>query len=228
MVCAEQTGAPDRVMHEAARRAEFNIFYTDRRADLVAAGLIAAMPRTLRRLRGLTGLRLRGPLPAARSDFAATDVPALARAVVEVYAANLRLIRLLAGAYGFRPLFFWQPVITTKRDKTADERFYESEFTSDLNARRELFATIIDERRGCPELTGAADAIDLSRLFDDHADPVYIDLYHLSEAGNAAVAEALLPAVAAAVAATNGHQPRASAARGQPPLTLPGVPLSRE
>ena len=56
MVCAEQTGAADRVMHEAARRAEFNIFYTDRRADLVKAGLIAAMPRTVRRLRELTGL----------------------------------------------------------------------------------------------------------------------------------------------------------------------------
>ena len=121
--------------------------------------------------------------------------------MVEAYAANLRLIRLLAGAYGFRPLFFWQPVITTKRDKTADERFFESEFTADLDARRRLFAAVIDERRRHPELADAADAIDLSRLFDDRPDPVYIDLYHLSEAGNAAVAEAMLPAVAAAIAA---------------------------
>ena len=37
--------------------------------------------------------------------------------------------------------------------------------------------------------------IDLSALFDDWTEPVYIDLYHLSEAGNAAVAEAMLPAV---------------------------------
>lgn len=199
MVCAEQTGAADRVMHEAARRAEFNIFYTDRRAELVAAGLIAAMPRTVRRLRELTGLPLRGPLPAGRSDLGAVDIPALARDVIEVYAANLRLIRLLAGAYGFRPLFFWQPVITTKRDKTADERFFEAEFTGDLGARRRLFAAVIDERRRHPELAEAADAIDLSRLFDDRRDPVYIDLYHLSEAGNEAVAAAMLPAVAAAV-----------------------------
>ena len=32
-------------------------------------------------------------------------------------------------------------------------------------------------------------------------DPVYVDLYHLSEAGNAAVAEAMLPHVARAAAA---------------------------
>jgi lysophospholipase L1-like esterase len=201
MVCAEQTGVADRVMHEAARRAEFNIFYTDRRADLVKAGLIAAMPRTVRRLRELTGLPLRGPLPAGRSDLAAVDIPTLARDVVDAYAANLRLIRLLAGAYSFRPLFFWQPVITTKRDKTADERFFESEFTGSLDARRRLFAAVIDERRRHPELAEAADAIDLSRLFDDRPDPVYIDLYHLSEAGNAAVAEAMLSALAAAVVA---------------------------
>jgi lysophospholipase L1-like esterase len=230
MVCAEQTGAADRVMHEAARRAEFNIFYTDRRADLVAAGLIAAMPRTVRRLRELTGLQLRGPLPPGRFDLAAVDIPALARQVVEAYAANLRLIRLLAGAYGFRPLFFWQPVITTKRDKTADERFFEAEFTSDLDVRRKLFAAVIDARRRHPELAAGDAAIDLSRLFDDRPDPVYIDLYHLSEAGNAAVAEAMLPAVATALATVATRHPRESesGSPGQPLVAGPGFPLPRE
>jgi lysophospholipase L1-like esterase len=222
MVCAEQTRAADRVMHEAARRAEFNIFYTDRRTDLVAAGLIAAMPRTVRRLRELTGLSLEGPLPAGRIDLAAVDIPRLARDVIEVYAANLRVIRLLAGAYGFRPLFFWQPVITTKRDKTADERFFEAEFTGDLEARRRLFSAVIDAQRRHPELAGAADAIDLSRLFDEYARPVYIDLYHLSEAGNASVADAMLPAVVAAV--TRHH--RESGGPGQ--SHGPGVLLTRE
>jgi hypothetical protein len=160
----------------------------------------------------LTGLALRGPLPAGRVDLGAVDLPALAREVVEVYAANLRLVRLLAGAYGFRPMFFWQPVITTKRDKTADEQFYEAEFTTDLAARRRLYGAVIDERRRHPELGEAADAFDLSRLFDDRAEPVYIDLYHLSEAGNAAVAEAMLPAVAEAVAAIRQSRPSRNSA----------------
>lgn len=200
MVCAEQTGAADRMYNEASRRAEFNLLLPDRRRDLLAAALIAALPRTVRRLRALTGLPLRGPLPAGWADLGEADMAALARRVIDAYAANLRLVRLLAESYGFRPLFVWQPVITTKRRKTADELRSEAAFTDDVAMRRRLFAAIVEERRRHPELAAATDAIDLSRLFDDCTDPVYIDLYHLSEAGNAAVAEAMLPALAAAVA----------------------------
>jgi hypothetical protein len=72
-----------------------------------------------------------------------------------------------------------------------------------------LYEAIIDERRRHPALVEASDAIDLSGLFDDSTEPVYIDLYHLSEAGNAAVAEAMLPAVAQIASAL---RPRAGAA----------------
>jgi lysophospholipase L1-like esterase len=198
MFCAEQTGQADGVFFAASRRAEFNLLFAERRRDLVAAALIAALPRTVRRLRALTGLALRGPLPERPIDLAALDIAALARQVIEVYAANLRLIRLLAEAHGCRPIFFWQPVITTKRVKTADELFFEGAFARDVETRRQLYGAIIEERRRHPELAQSADVIDLSRLFDDCEDPVYIDLYHLSEPGNAAVAEAMLPSVAAA------------------------------
>ena len=63
MACAEQTGRADGLFNEARRRAEFNLLHPDRRRDLMAAALISAAPRTLRRLRRLTGLPLRGPLP---------------------------------------------------------------------------------------------------------------------------------------------------------------------
>ena len=199
MMCAEQTGQADRVFHEASRRAEFNLLYRERRRDLITAALIALLPRTMRRLRALTGLSLAGPLPASHADLGGIDSGALAREVITAYAANLRLVRLLAQSYGFRPLFFWQPVLVTKRVKTADEAFFETEFTTDLPARRRLYTAIIEEWRCHPELAGAADVFDLSRLFDEHEEPVYIDLYHLSESGNAAVAEAMLPAVATAL-----------------------------
>ncbi len=210
MMCAEQTGIADGVFHQASRRAEFNLLHPDRRRDLVAAALITLLPRTVRRLRALTGWQLRGPLPA-RTDLAAIDLAVLAREVVAVYAANLRLVRLLAEAYRFRPLFFWQPVLTTKEIKTADEAFFETEYTADVTARQRLYAAILAARRQHPELAAAADIIDLSRLFDERAEPVYIDLYHLSEAGNAAVAEAMLASLATAVAAVRAdrrHSPR--------------------
>jgi lysophospholipase L1-like esterase len=198
MACAEQSGRADSLFNEARRRAEFNLLHPDRRRDLAAAALIALVPRTMRRLRRLTGLDLRGPMPAAEVDLSRVDIPRLARAVLAAYAANLRVVRLLASEFGFHPIFFWQPVITTKRVKTADEQRWEIDYTRDPAARRALYAAIVAERRCDPGLAEAGDAVDLSALFDEWADPVYIDLYHLSEAGNAAVAEAMLPHIAAA------------------------------
>jgi lysophospholipase L1-like esterase len=196
MACAEQTGHADGLFNEARRRAEFNLLHPDRRRDLIAAGLIASAPRTLRRLRRLTGLPLRGPLPMEQVDLSRVDLAELAREVIAVYLANMRLVRLLAGEYAFQPIFFWQPVITTKKFKTPDERRWVADYTIDPERRRLLYEAIINERRRHPELIEASDIIDLSALFDDWTEPVYIDLYHLSEAGNAAAAEAMLPAVA--------------------------------
>src|SRR5579871_2924243 len=208
MACAEQTGRADGLFNEANRRAEFNLLHPDRRRDLVAAAAMMVAPRTLRRLRELTGRELRGPLPAPAPDLARIDLEALARAVIETYAQNLRLIRMLGREYGFAPVFFWQPVITTKRVRSPDEQRWARDYTRDPENRTRLYRAIIDERRRRPDLAAAPDAHDLSALFDDWAEPVYIDLYHLSERGNAAVAEAMLPAVAAAVEA------RVAAGRG--------------
>jgi lysophospholipase L1-like esterase len=201
MACAEQTGRADGLFNEVRRRAEFNLLHPERRRDLMIAALVTSAPRTLRRLRQLTGLRLRGLLPAGEADLSRVDLADLARQVMAVYAANLRLVRLLAHEYGFRPIFFWQPVITTKKSKTRDEQRWVADYTRDPERRVLLYEAIIGERRRRPELADAPDAIDLSALFDDRTDPVYIDLYHLSEAGNAAVAEAMLPVVVATAGA---------------------------
>jgi lysophospholipase L1-like esterase len=198
MACAEQTGHADGLFNEARRRAEFNLLHPDRRRELIVAALMAAAPRSLRRLRRLTGLPLRGPLPASEADLSRVDIPRLAAEAVAVYATNLRLVRLLGREYGFQPIFYWQPVITTKRRKTHDEQRWENDYTTDPDGRRRLYEAIIAERRNHPDLVDAPDAIDLSALFDDWAEPVYIDLYHLSERGNAAVAEAMLPTLVTA------------------------------
>jgi lysophospholipase L1-like esterase len=210
MACAEQTGRADGLFNEARRRAEFNILHPERRGNLIVAAAMAAMPRTLRRLRRLTGLLLHGPLPALEADLSRVDLARLAREVIAVYAANLRLVRLLGREYGFRPVFFWQPVITTKKLKTRDEERWDNDYTKDPTRRRLLYQAIIAERRRRPELAEAPDAIDLSALFDDWAEPVYIDLYHLSEAGNAAVAEAML-SIVADVARAIGRDARSAA-----------------
>jgi hypothetical protein len=200
MACAEQTGRADGLFNEARRRAEFNLLHPGRRRDLIAAALIGAAPRTVRRLRRLTGLQMRGPLPVEQADLSQVDPVELARKVIAAYVGNVRLVRLLGREYGFQPIFFWQPMITTKKSKTEDEQRWLNDYTNDPERRRLLYEAILGERRRNPDLVDAADAVDLSALFDDWTDPVYIDLYHLSETGNTAVATAILPIVDAALA----------------------------
>ncbi len=167
------------------------------------AAAMTAMPRTLRRLRRLTGLDLRGPLPAPDADLAQVDLVRLAADVARCYAANLALIRLLAREHAFAVLFFWQPEITTKRCKSVDEQRFEADYTKDVVRRRRLYAEIQKAYRRHPQVEGRDDAVDLAAIFDAVEEPVYIDAYHLSEVGNRAVAEAMLPWVAAAVC---GHR----------------------
>src|SRR5260370_26667241 len=150
MACAEQTGRADGLFNEARRRAEFNLLHPDRRRDLIAAALIGAAPRTLRRLRGLTGLPLRGPLPMEEADLLQVDLAELAREVIAAYLANMRLVRVLAGEYGFRPIFFLEPGITKKRLKTQDDERWAHAYTNDHHSRLRLYQPIIDQVPGRP------------------------------------------------------------------------------
>jgi hypothetical protein len=203
MAAAEQTGKAGGMLNEQRRRAEFNMLISERRRDLYVAALLCALPRTLRRLRRWTGAELRGPLPAPAADLSRVDLKKLAGQVLDVYAANQGMVRLLAAAYGFRPIFYWQPVITTKRVKSADERRFEADHTPDVEARRALYAAVIDEYRRRIGAAAITDSIDISGLFDEVSTPVYIDMVHLSEVGNQAVAEAMVPSLAASLNASS-------------------------
>ena len=97
IISAEWSGRAGTMLSEEVRRAEFNLLRANRRRDLILAALVAAMPRTLRRLREWTGLSLRGPIPSTSGvKLRDEEIPALARAVVDIYAANVRMARALA------------------------------------------------------------------------------------------------------------------------------------
>jgi hypothetical protein len=133
MAAAEQTGRAGGMLNEQRRRAEFNLLISERRRDLYVAALFCAIPRTLRRLRRWTRAELHGPLPAPAADLSRVDLQYLAGEVFDVYAANQGMVRMLAAAHGFRPIFYWQPVITTKRVKSVDERRFEADHTPSVN-----------------------------------------------------------------------------------------------
>ena len=117
------------------------------------------------------------------------SVQTLARDVVRTYIENLRLILALGRDYGFECLFYWQPVVFAKPQRTA----YESKSIDIFHERYHGARTLYNEAYAAIAALASSSPPegfhDLSDLFATASEPYYIDWSHLSEAGNAVVAE---------------------------------------
>ncbi|MCB2264444.1 MAG: hypothetical protein LGR52_16130, partial [Candidatus Thiosymbion ectosymbiont of Robbea hypermnestra] len=113
----------------------------------------------------------------------------LARQTLHVYVSNLAFIESLGRRYGFEPLFYWQPHLFSKRHRSPDER---TMFQHRLSTK-EAFDAVYREMRRSAALKDRPRFHDISALFDDLAEPYYVDgFHHLSEPGNRLVAQAML------------------------------------
>ena len=200
VIPAEESGMPDRLFKEDHRRCEFNLLHGDRRGDLLRAAVVSLLRRTLRQFRKLTGVRVTGPFPAGATRHVFADaLPALCDEVARRYFENVRIIRLLAREYGFAVLFFWQPVLFTRRHMSPHKTRYLNDAAPDPALRTRLFVETSDAWRRRQAAMAGPDLVDIGRLFDDDPEPRYIDPFHLAEEGNDLVAEAMLPHVVAAL-----------------------------
>ena len=112
----------------------------------------------------------------------------------------------LARPYGFRAVFFWQPTIFSKKTLSADEERWRlteprrpgrtaPAFAQEYQAFNEAFR----ERLRASKLDNV---IDLSGVFEDDPRTIFIDRFHVSEAGNATVADAMAQSLRRIVANT--------------------------
>ena len=102
-----------------------------------------------------------------------------------VYKSNIELAQLLADRYGFEALFYWHPMIFTKKSLTPYERqWYEGavgEWGDFLLAGyRSIESDVFLNQEQRFRYLGT--------LFDELEDPYYLDAFHLSEDGNLLVA----------------------------------------
>jgi lysophospholipase L1-like esterase len=111
----------------------------------------------------------------------------LANAVVDRYVANIRFVQSLAQSYGFVAAFFWQPVIYNKKNLTAWERQQ-----LDRYGEARFFQAVDPAEKQRAISTKYANFIDLSGAFGNESGPVFIDAFHISEAGNDHVADLIL------------------------------------
>ena len=51
---------------------------------------------------------------------------AIGAVVAVTYMAHVELVRSLGRTYGFEPVFMWQPLVSNKTQRTAEERTFQS------------------------------------------------------------------------------------------------------
>ncbi len=102
--------------------------------------------------------------------------------ILTVYESNVRTIRALGEAYGFKTLFYWQPTVFDKSHLTP----YEQEQRESVEALQPFCRRAYElvSRKG-----DDGDFRDLCGTFAEVSRPVFIDWCHLSEWGNEAIAE---------------------------------------
>jgi lysophospholipase L1-like esterase len=169
--------------NEFNRVREFNLTQGTRYGALASGALSgSATLRVLSRLQSRLGLR--------RPRERVFNLDSLAVATVELYRSNLRLVKALAGQYGFRVLFFWQPTAFGKARLTP----YEAVERAKQRGLEDFFARAY---AAVPEVFRGEEAFrDLSGIFAASTQPLYIDWSHLGETGNRLVAERIADDVA--------------------------------
>jgi len=110
----------------------------------------------------------------------------VANEVVRVYSWNITFVRNLGQIYGFKTLFYWQPVVFTKDQQT----FYEQEVANKAHGMGQYYEAAATAAK--TQLSDVDEFHDISGVFSEDPQPYFIDTVHITGAGNEIVAHRML------------------------------------
>lgn len=116
------------------------------------------------------------------TDNAIENKEELAEEVIDVYSHNIKMIHALEKEYGFKAYFFWQPCLYTKKHLSETEE----NLTEQQLEISQLYNLGVNHSH--LKLNEDTSFIDISNIFDNHNETVFIDWCHLGENGNEIVA----------------------------------------
>ncbi len=135
-----------------------------------------------------------GSAPARFGGDDGRSTDALGRATVEVYLQNVNIVEALAQRFGFRAIFFWQPTVFTKKHLSRQEREWSGRSGRKFwtSGSPGPFFDVVYEAFWQRTRMGRIDNVyDLSGVFDEVRDTIFIDEWHVTETGNAKIAEVI-------------------------------------
>ena len=124
------------------------------------------------------------------SGLAVPDLQLKALAVLDNYEANLRVVRTLGKAYGFRTDCFWQPSLYYGHKPLVP---FEQQLVDAIDAEGDPRDPVITAayKEAEQRSTKSEGFVFLGGLFDSVKSPLYIDHAHLGPRGNELVAHAI-------------------------------------
>jgi lysophospholipase L1-like esterase len=186
-----QLSVPGLPHDEIRREKEFCLLERKELQSLAVQSAIRQLS-TMRFLHGVlqkTGLRPDNfqPVPL-EYEKAVADKEALAHAVAETYLNNIKLVETLSRSYGFTSLFYWQPVIYTKQNLTEYER-QSLELDVHYPGMKEFYLdTYAALRKSSAGLDKRVAFHDISSIFSDVHEPIFVDFNHMGGKGNSFIA----------------------------------------
>lgn len=173
-------------MNEPNRRKEFNILKDYRRKDLYKEAVYSIIKNSW-----TCGL-INNIFPKINIDayrkshyLSYSESEKLAEDILRVYSSNVKLIEAVSRLYGFKTIFYWQPVIFTKKNLTP----YENRIAKKAEILRAFYLKVYDKVKNSSLLFSFNEFHDLSNIFDNYNKSYFIDYCHLTEAGNEIVAK---------------------------------------
>jgi len=182
---AYQQGKAGIPQNENNREKEFNTLRSKKRSLMV---FIESL-KTLSTVKFITGLIKPEVKPLPYSD---SDIQKLASETVDLYFKNISTINLWAKEYGFKALYYWQPTIFSKPEKSD----YEKQEAEKFGFIKEMVNSANLQISRINTETELAAIHDISNIFHTENKPVFIDYCHISEYGNMVIANKLTEDIA--------------------------------
>lgn len=112
----------------------------------------------------------------------------LADATVNYYINNIETVESLGKQYHFKTLFYWQPVVYTKKHQTT----HEKEKAKEKEYIEKIFLKVYSSVKNSKTLSKNKNFFNLSDIFNDTRENRYVDECHLTENSNAIIAQRIL------------------------------------
>jgi len=116
-----------------------------------------------------------------------------AEVIADRWFAHVGMIAMLAESYGIEVMFVWQPALFAKDNRVADEQRILDELDVENPDFVQLYQDVDSIVRQRVEDDNLDDVLILTELFRNNEQAIFYDLVHITEIGNLAVAEAILP-----------------------------------